>query len=105
MPVIDRIEVDGETVPNRYVSPAVAAAFLSLAPATLAAWRSLGVGPAYTKLSAGRSGAVRYPLLELERFARDPQGYAPRPVGPFRKPSKADRARVVVRHPRGRRKR
>jgi len=105
MPVIDRIEVDGETVPNRYVSPAFAAAFLSLAPATLAAWRSLGVGPRFTKLSAGRSGAVRYALLELERFARDPQGYAPRPVGKFRAPSKADRARVVVRHPRGRRKR
>ena len=102
MSKIDRIEVAGETVPNRYVSPAIAAAFLSLTHATLAAWRSLGVGPAFTKLSAGRSGAVRYGLLELERFAADPQGYSPRPKAPFRKPLASQIARPVVRRPRGR---
>lgn len=102
MPKIDRIEVVGETVPNRYVSPAIAAAFLSLAPATLAAWRTLGVGPAHVKLSAGRSGAVRYALLELERFANDPQGYSPRPKAPFRKPVASQVSRPVVRRPRGR---
>lgn len=105
MPALSRIEADGDTLPNRFVTPAIAAAFLSVMPCTLAAWRSAGVGPRFTKLSAGRSGAVRYELLELERFARDPQGYRPRPVGTFRKPTKADRARVVVRHPRGQRKR
>ena len=101
--MVDRIEVAGETLPNRYVAPAVAAGFLGLSLATLASWRSLGVGPIFTKLSAGRSGAVRYSLLELERYAADPAGYRPRPKAPFRKPTKADRARIVVRHPRGRR--
>ena len=102
MSTIDRIRMDGETVPNRYVSPAMAAAFLSLVPATLAAWRSLGVGPAFTKLSAGRSGAVRYSLHELERFAADPQAYCPRPKAPFRKSLPTHVPRQVVRRPRGR---
>ena len=102
MPMLARIEAEGDTVPNRYVTPAVAAAFLSVKACTLAAWRSLGVGPAFTKLSAGRSGAVRYGLLELERFAADPQGYRPRPKAPFRKPVASQIARPVVRRPRGR---
>ena len=97
-----RIEVDGDIVPNRYVTPAVAAVFLSVKACTLAAWRAAGVGPAHVKLSAGRSGAVRYGLLELERFANDPQGYSPRPKAPFRKPVASQIARPVVRRPRGR---
>ena len=102
MPMLARIEAEGDTVPNRYVTPAVAAAFLTVKACTLAAWRSAGVGPAFTKLSAGRSGAVRYGLLELERFANDPQGYRPRPKAPFRKPVASQIARPVVRRPRGR---
>jgi hypothetical protein len=27
---------------------------------TLANWRSLGIGPSYTKLSPGRGGRIRY---------------------------------------------
>jgi len=82
-----RIEIAGDTLPNRYVPPDVASKFLGLSLATLASWRSLGVGPVFTKLSAGKSGAVRYSLLELERFAADPIGYRPRAKAPFRKPN------------------
>jgi hypothetical protein len=72
---------------DRFVTREFAAEFLSLSPATLAGWACAGIGPTFTKLSAGRSGAVRYRLSELQRFAADPQGYAPRPKAAFRKPS------------------
>ncbi len=78
--------VDGGELRDRFVSREQAATFLGLAPATLACWASEGAGPAFTKLSAGRSGAVRYRLSELEKFAADPQAYRPRPVQTFRKP-------------------
>ena len=77
----------GSKLPDRYVSREVAAEFLSLSSQTLASWASAGIGPAFTKLSAGRSGAVRYRLSELERYAADPVGYRHRPVATFRKPA------------------
>ena len=77
----------GGSLSDRFVSREVAAEFLSLSSQTLASWASAGIGPAFTKLSAGRSGAVRYRLSELERYAADPVGYRPRPVAKFHKPA------------------
>ncbi len=80
----DRSIIAGETLPDRFVSRPIAAQFLGLSPATLACWASAGHGPKFSKLSAGRSGCVRYSLAELQRFAADPVAYgAPRPVGKF----------------------
>lgn len=85
MPVCNRTTIDTATLPDRFVSRADAAAFLGLSTATLATWASEGCGPVFTKLSAGRSGCVRYRLSELEKFAADPQAYRPRPVAKFRR--------------------
>lgn len=82
---------DAGSLPDRFVDRATAAEFLSLSTATLASWASAGYGPQFCKLSAGRSGAVRYSLLELRRFAADPQAYGPRPVAKFNKPQKLAR--------------
>jgi hypothetical protein len=80
----DRSIIAGETLPDRFVSRETAAEFLGLATSTLACWASAGHGPRFTKLSAGRSGCVRYSLAELQRFAADPAAYGdPRPVGKF----------------------
>jgi hypothetical protein len=78
--------VGGGELRDRFVSREQAATFLGLKIATLACWASEGTGPKFSKLSSGRSGAVRYRLSELERFAADPQAYRPRPVQTFRKP-------------------
>lgn len=80
--------ITGNELPNRYVTRQAAAVFLGLSPATLASWASAGCGPRFTKLSAGRSGGVRYSLAELQAFAEDPVAYGPRPVGRFNKPTK-----------------
>ena len=86
MPTVpDRITIDGSSLPDRFVSRDVAAQFLGLSSRTLATWASAGIGPTYSKLSAGRSGCVRYRMSELERFASDPQAYRPRPVMAFNK--------------------
>ena len=79
--------LDLASLPDRFVSRSEAAAFLGLAPATLATWASAGHGPAFKKLSAGRSGCVRYSLVELRRYIADPQSYGNRPKATFRKPS------------------
>jgi hypothetical protein len=70
-------------LPDHYVDRRTAALFLGLSPATLATWATDGIGPRFKKFSAGRSGAVRYSMLELQRYADDPAGYSPRPVEPF----------------------
>lgn len=44
-----------------------------VAPKTLANWRSLGIGPAYTKLSGGSGGRVRYRLSDLRKFLAERQ--------------------------------
>lgn len=80
-------QLDLGGLPDRLVSPDVARDFLSVELSTLATWRSEGCGPKYVKLSGGRSGAIRYKLSELLRFASDPQAYGPRPVAKFRKPT------------------
>jgi hypothetical protein len=83
MPVPNRITIDGGDLPDRFVSRDVAATYLGLSARTLATWASAGCGPRFTKLSAGRSGAVRYSLEELRKFAADPAAYRPRPVAAF----------------------
>lgn len=86
MTIPNRKTVDGTALPDRLVPREVAAEFLGLSPATLATWASAGCGPAVVKMSAGRSGCVRYRLSELEKFVADPLAYRPRPVGAFNKP-------------------
>lgn len=78
--------VVSDSLPDRYVDRRTAAEFLGLSVATLACWASEGAGPRFTKLSAGRSGCVRYAVSELKAFAADPVGYRPRPVAKFHKP-------------------
>lgn len=39
-----------------------------VAEKTLANWRSLGIGPPYRKLSAGRGGRVRYSRHALQEW-------------------------------------
>lgn len=80
--------VTGDELPDRYISRRQAAEFLGLSCATLAGWGVEGIGPRFVKMSGGRSGSVRYSLLELQRFVADPQAYAPRPVGRFNRPVK-----------------
>jgi len=96
MPVPNRITIDGGDLPDRFVSRAAAATYLGLSARTLASWASAGVGPVFCKLSAGRSGAVRYSLEELRKFAADPAAYRPRPVAAFN-PATAKRVPVVKR--------
>ncbi len=85
MTVLNRNTTAGTVLPDRYVSRKDAAEFLGLSENTLATWACDGIGPVFTKLSAGRSGCVRYRLSELEKFAADPTAYRPRPVAPFHK--------------------
>jgi hypothetical protein len=94
MPVPNQITIDGGDLPDRFVSRDVAAKYLSLSTRTLATWASAGIGPVFTKLSAGRSGAVRYSLEELRKFAADPAAYRPRPVAAFH-PATAKRRHPV----------
>ena len=75
-----------EPLHDRWVGPPVAAELLGLQESTLASWRSLGCGPRFSKLSSGKSGAVRYSLNELTTFAADPTAYRRRPVQVFHKP-------------------
>jgi hypothetical protein len=85
MPVQNQTTI-GVGLPDRFVSRSQAAEFLGLSVSTLASWATLGHGPAFSKLSAGRSGCVRYSLAELQRFVGDPQAYRPRLVAKFTKP-------------------
>jgi hypothetical protein len=83
MPTVPDRTIDGSSLPDRFVSRDTAASFLGLSSRTLATWASAGIGPSFSKLSAGRSGCVRYRMSELERFVADPQAYRPRPVAAF----------------------
>ena len=91
MPVPNRITIDGSSLPDRYLSRTDAATFCGVSEKTLACWASLGVGPRFSKLSDGRSGATRYSLAELQTFMRDPASYRPRPVVRFNKPASVKR--------------
>lgn len=82
------VTIGAAELPDRYVDRDTAATFLSVSARTLATWGSLGLGPRFTKLSAGRSGAVRYSLAELRRYMDDPAAYRPRPVMKFNPPGK-----------------
>jgi hypothetical protein len=50
------------------LKPSEVAAVLRVSEQTLANWRSAGTGPPYRKLSAGRSGLVRYPSDRFESW-------------------------------------
>jgi hypothetical protein len=92
MPTVpDRITIDGSSLPDRFVSRDVAAEFLGLSSRTLATWASAGIGPAFRKLSTGRSGCVRYSLNELQTYMADPAAYRPRPVVRFNRPASVKR--------------
>ncbi|MFJ4672994.1 helix-turn-helix transcriptional regulator [Kitasatospora purpeofusca] len=53
------------------LTPREASPIVRVTPKTLANWRSRGIGPAYTKLSEGRGGRVRYRLGDLHRYLAD----------------------------------
>ena len=53
------------TDPDDYLKPAEASKVVKLTVRTLATMRSEGRGPAYSKLSPGRSGHVRYKRADL----------------------------------------
>lgn len=57
---------------DELLTRAEAAALLKLSAHSLACMRSEGRGPAVVKLSAGRSGAVRYRRSDIERWLADP---------------------------------
>lgn len=50
---------------DEYLKPAEASKVVKLTVRTLATMRSQGRGPAYSKLSPGRSGHVRYQRRDL----------------------------------------
>lgn len=62
-------EVEDEVL----LTPREAGPVVRVAPKTLANWRSLGIGPAYTKLSGGSGGRVRYRLGDLKQFLAERQ--------------------------------
>lgn len=51
-----------------YVSARELAAFLGLDERLLAKWRSMGIGPAYVKLTPGRGGSVRYSRDDIRAY-------------------------------------
>jgi hypothetical protein len=53
--------------PDRAVTAKEAAAYIGVAPGTLANWRVKGRGP-HIKLSAGKRGVVRYLRSELDTW-------------------------------------
>lgn len=59
------IPVHAAADPDEYLKPAEASEVVKLTVRTLATMRSEGRGPAYTKLSPGRSGHVRYKHRDL----------------------------------------
>jgi predicted site-specific integrase-resolvase len=50
------------------LTPKQAAEILNVSIWTLQSWRTRGVGPAWTKLGAGRTSRVRYRRADVERF-------------------------------------
>lgn len=86
MVIQKQVDLAGCELGDRFVSREQAATYLGLSVATLACWASAGWGPRFAKLSAGKSGCVRYSLVELRKFIADPQSYGPRPKATFRKP-------------------
>lgn len=59
------IPVHASTDPDEYLKPAEASKVVKLTVRTLATMRSEGRGPAYSKLSPGPSGHVRYKRRDL----------------------------------------
>lgn len=50
------------------LTPSEVAAALRIKEQTLANWRSAGTGPPWRKLSAGRTGVIRYPSDGFETW-------------------------------------
>jgi Helix-turn-helix domain len=59
------IPIHAPTETDEFLKPAEASEVVKLTVRTLATMRSEGRGPAYTKLSPGRSGHVRYKRRDL----------------------------------------
>lgn len=59
------IPVHASTDPDEYLKPVEASKVVKLTVRTLATMRSEGRGPAYSKLSPGPSGHVRYKRRDL----------------------------------------
>ncbi len=53
-----------------YVNTRSAAAILSISPKTLEKLRTDGGGPRYSKLAAGKTGAVRYCVDDLHEWMK-----------------------------------
>lgn len=51
-----------------YLTPAETAELVRVSPKTLANWRWQGIGPAFTKLTPGRSGRIRYHRSSVETY-------------------------------------
>ena len=66
------------------------AKLLSVAPHTLACWRSAGKGPEVVKFGTGRSAAVRYRRSAVEAWLA---AVGSQPPGPAHKAKKRSRAR------------
>lgn len=52
------------------MTPGQVATFLNTSTDRLAQWRYRGRGPAWTKVTEGRTGLVRYPREELRTYIR-----------------------------------
>ncbi|GAA3256044.1 helix-turn-helix transcriptional regulator [Streptomyces lavendulae] len=59
--------------PGELLKPPEVSKLLKVAVQTLANWRAAGVGPAYTKLSPGRAGRIRYRLHDVESWLDEQQ--------------------------------
>lgn len=61
--IVERVLVDDDWLTARE-----AGALARVAPKTLANWRSLGIGPPYTKLGHGPGGRIRYARRDVAEF-------------------------------------
>ena len=53
---------------TRYLSPKEVSKYLNVSTQLLQKWRSMGVGPEYSKLGSSSSSAIRYSLIKLDEY-------------------------------------
>ena len=58
-------------VPDRLLSDVDVSGLSGISTKTLANWRSMGIGPHFLKLGAGKKGAIRYRLSDINRWLDD----------------------------------
>lgn len=61
----------GVVMGTERLTPAQAGELMGVSPQTLANWRWLGIGPAYTKLTPGRGGRIRYTRAAVEEWLNE----------------------------------